>query len=166
MCTVYTSLHGQHIGEAKEHAQSEYSQLKYINGYDDPEIIAGAGTMAIEILERVPDCDVVLIPVGGAGLIAGMSLVFKTLRPEVQVIGVEPENVASFAAALKAGYPVHTFRDPTLVMHIVHITSLTMKYVTCYNLYSMSGGWFGSAHSRTNILQCSPQICRFNLHRI
>lgn len=108
-------LHGQHIGEAKEQAQKEYGHLKYINGYDDPEIIAGAGTMAIEILEKVPDVDVVLIPVGGAGLIAGMSLVFKTLRPEVEVIGVEPENVASFAAALKAGHPVHTFKDPTLV---------------------------------------------------
>ena len=57
----------------------------------------------------------VLIPVGGAGLIAGMSLVFKTLRPDVQVIGVEPENVASYAAAMSAGKPVHTFKDPTLV---------------------------------------------------
>ena len=45
--------------------------MKYINGYDDPEIIAGAGTMGIEILEQVPDVDVVLVPVGGAGLIAG-----------------------------------------------------------------------------------------------
>lgn len=108
-------LTGLHIGEAKETAQRESAHLKYINGYDDPEIIAGAGTMAIEILEKVPDLDVCLIPVGGAGLIAGMSLVFKTLRPQVEVIGVEPENVASFAAALKAGYPVYTFKDPTLV---------------------------------------------------
>ena len=59
--------------------------------------------------------DVVIIPVGGAGLIAGMSLVFKTLRPDVEVIGIEPENVASYAAALAAGKPVYTFRDPTLV---------------------------------------------------
>jgi threonine dehydratase len=64
-------LHGNHIGEAKKYAQHEYPQMKYINGYDDPEIIAGAGTMAIEILEQVKDVDVVLCPVGGAGLIAG-----------------------------------------------------------------------------------------------
>jgi threonine dehydratase len=107
-------LKGQHIGEAKEYAQEHYSELKYINGYDDPEIIAGAGTMAIEILEKVPDVDVVLIPVGGAGLIAGMSLVFKSLRPDIEVIGVEPVNVASFAAAMEAGKPVYTFKDPTL----------------------------------------------------
>ena len=65
-------LHGEHIGEAKEYAQREYAQLKYINGYDDPEIIAGAGTMGIEILDQVKDVDVILVPIGGAGLIAGM----------------------------------------------------------------------------------------------
>ena len=107
-------LHGQHIGEAKEFAHKEYPNLRYINGYDDPEIIAGAGTMGIEILEQVPDVDVILIPVGGAGLIAGVSLAVKTLRPTVEVIGVEPENVASYAAAVLAGKPVHTFKGATL----------------------------------------------------
>lgn len=124
-------LHGDHIGEAKEFAQSEYGHLRYINGYDDPEIIAGAGTMGIEILEQVPDVDVILVPVGGAGLIAGklvifsctdiftkiipgVSLAVKTIRPHVQVIGVEPENVASFQAALKAGFPVNAFKEATL----------------------------------------------------
>jgi threonine dehydratase len=65
-------LYGEHIGEAKEYAQKEFSQLRYINGYDDPEIIAGAGTMGIEILEQMGNVDVILVPVGGAGLIAGM----------------------------------------------------------------------------------------------
>lgn len=65
--------YGNHIGEAKEYAQREYKDLKYINGYNDPEIIAGAGTMGIEILEQCRDVDVVMVPVGGAGLIAGTS---------------------------------------------------------------------------------------------
>ena len=107
-------LQGMHIGEAKEWAQKEMPDLKYINGYDDPEIIAGAGTMGIEILEQQPDIDVVLVPVGGAGLIAGVSLAVKTLRPNVTVIGVEPENVASYAAAVEAGKPVNGFLAPTL----------------------------------------------------
>jgi threonine dehydratase len=64
-------IEGQHIGEAKVWAQETHPEMKYINGYDDPEIIAGAGTMGIEILEQVKDVDVVLVPVGGAGLIAG-----------------------------------------------------------------------------------------------
>jgi threonine dehydratase len=66
-------LHGEHIGEAKEYAMLEYGDLKYINGYDDPEIIAGAGTMGIEIMDQVKDVDVILVPIGGAGLIAGTS---------------------------------------------------------------------------------------------
>jgi threonine dehydratase len=107
-------MHGEHIGEAKEFAQSQYPQLKYINGYDDPEIIAGAGTMGIEIVEQVPGMDVVLVPIGGAGLIAGVSLAVKTIRPEVQVIGVEPENVASYQAAVKAGRPVNGFKEATI----------------------------------------------------
>lgn len=95
-------LHGSHIGEAKEFAQREYADLKYINGYDDPEIIAGAGTMGIEILEQINDgVDVILVPVGGAGLIAGVSLAVKTLRPHIEVIGVEPENVASYVCLFK-----------------------------------------------------------------
>jgi threonine dehydratase len=102
--------------KAKEFAQKEYANMKYINGYDDPEIIAGAGTMGIEILEQMNSNppDVILVPVGGAGLIAGISLAIKTISPHIQVIGVEPENVASFAAALKAGHPVHAFKEATL----------------------------------------------------
>ena len=65
---------GAHIGEAKQHALETFPHLKYINGYNDPEIIAGAGTMGIEILEQVRDVDVILVPVGGAGLIAGWSI--------------------------------------------------------------------------------------------
>jgi threonine dehydratase len=71
-------LHGEHIGDAKEFAQTQYSQLKYINGYNDPEIIAGAGTMGIEILEQVKDVEVILVPVGGAGLIAGKKAHIQT----------------------------------------------------------------------------------------
>eukprot|EP00286_Rhodomonas_abbreviata_P028891 CAMPEP_0181312194 /NCGR_PEP_ID=MMETSP1101-20121128/13560_1 /TAXON_ID=46948 /ORGANISM="Rhodomonas abbreviata, Strain Caron Lab Isolate" /LENGTH=552 /DNA_ID=CAMNT_0023419015 /DNA_START=156 /DNA_END=1814 /DNA_ORIENTATION=+ len=100
-------LYGKHIGEAKEHAleDPDYAGLQYINGYDDPAIVAGAGSIGLEILEQVPDVDVVVVPVGGAGLIAGVALAIKTLRPEVEVIGVETETCASYTAALKKGEP-------------------------------------------------------------
>jgi len=107
-------LHGEHIGEAKEYANKHFAKKKYINGYDDPEIIAGAGTMGIELIDQVKDLDVVLVPVGGAGLIAGVSLAIKTIKPSVQVIGVEPVNVASYAAALAAGKPVNGFKESTI----------------------------------------------------
>jgi len=109
-------LHGAHIGEAKEHAlaSEQYQGLQYINGYDDPAIVAGAGSIGLEILEQVPDVDVVVVPVGGAGLIAGVALAVKTLRPEVQVIGVETDTCASYTAALKAGSPAAATVTPTL----------------------------------------------------
>ena len=68
-------LHGAHIGEAKEWAMSGpgFEDMVYINGYDDPAIIAGAGTLGIEALEQVPDIDAIVVPVGGAGLIAGVA---------------------------------------------------------------------------------------------
>lgn len=80
-------IHGAHIGEAKEYAESlmEKEGLTYINGYDDPPILAGAGTIGIEIIDAVPDVDAVVVPVGGAGLIAGISCAVKTLKPECKV---------------------------------------------------------------------------------
>lgn len=60
--------------------------MLYINGFDDPAIIAGAGTMGLEIVEQVPEVDAVVVPVGGGGLIAGTALAIKTLRPEVTLI--------------------------------------------------------------------------------
>jgi threonine dehydratase len=109
-------LHGRDIHEAHEHsAQFVREQgLAYINGFDDPTIIAGQGTLGLEILEQVPDCDAILVPVGGAGLIAGMALAVKSLRPRVQIIGVQAERTASFDAALKNGAPIQIAMAPTL----------------------------------------------------
>ena len=109
-------LHGKDFTEAKAHAHELAIErgLAYIDGYDDPAIIAGQGTMGIEILEQVQDIDAVVVPVGGAGLIAGVSLAIKTLRPQTKIIAVEAENVASFSAALEANKPTPITLQPTL----------------------------------------------------
>jgi threonine dehydratase len=109
-------LHGKDFGEAKTRAHeiATKDKLAYIDGYDDPAIIAGQGTMGLEILEQVPNVDAVIVPVGGAGLIAGVSLAVKTKRPKVKIIAVEAENVASFSAGLKAGKPTRIEMQPTL----------------------------------------------------
>lgn len=109
-------LHGQHIGDAKDHAMSliDERSLTYINGYDHPDIIAGAGTIGLEMLEQRPELDAIIVPVGGAGLIAGVALAAKSVRPEIEIIGVEPANAASFSAALKAGGPTRVEMQPTL----------------------------------------------------
>jgi threonine dehydratase len=85
-----------------------------VNGYDDPPILAGAGTIGMEIIDDVPDLDAVVVPVGGAGLIAGISCAIKTLKPDAKVIGVEPQFCASYTAALEAGKPVPATFTPTL----------------------------------------------------
>jgi threonine dehydratase len=109
-------LHGNDFGEARARAHEigEEKGLAYINGYDDPAIIAGQGSLGIEILEQVPDVDLIVVPVGGAGLIGGVALAVKTLRPQTKVIAVEAENVASFAAALEAHQPTRISAQPTL----------------------------------------------------
>ena len=109
-------LHGKDFGEAKAHAHliAKEKGLAYIDGYDDPAIIAGQGTMGLEIVEQIPDLDAVIVPVGGAGLLAGVSLAVKTLRPKAKIVAVEAENVASFSAALEAGKPTKVAMHPTL----------------------------------------------------
>ena len=109
-------LHGKDFAEAKTRAHeiAEAQSLAYIDGYDDPAIIAGQGTVALEILEQVPDAEVIVVPVGGAGLLAGVALAAKTLRPEIKIVAVEAENVASFSAAVEAGRPTRIAIHPTL----------------------------------------------------
>src|SRR3989440_1034283 len=109
-------LEGEDFAEAKAraHGIAKEKGLAYVDGYDDPAIIAGQGTMGLEIVEQVPDLDAVVVPVGGAGLLAGVSLTVKTLRPHAKVVAVEAENVASFSAALEADKPIKIAMLPTL----------------------------------------------------
>jgi len=109
-------LEGANISEARKHADqiAAEKQLTYINGYDDPAIIAGQGTIGLEIARQVPDLDAIVVPIGGAGLIAGIALALKTLKPSVRIIGVEPKRAASYTAALAAGHPVQIELQPTL----------------------------------------------------
>ncbi len=86
----------------------------FISPYNDPQIIHGQGTIGLEILEDWPDVQDVLVPVGGGGLIAGIAGYIKSMRPEVRVFGVEPENSAFMAASLKAGRIVHIEEKETL----------------------------------------------------
>ncbi|MFA5058678.1 MAG: threonine ammonia-lyase [Opitutaceae bacterium] len=97
--------------------------LTYIHGFNDPDIIAGQGTLGLEILQQVPDVDVIVCPIGGAGLIAGVAVAVKSVRPRVRVIGVESVATSSFTAALRAGRPVaiprrHTLADGLAVLKV------------------------------------------------
>lgn len=109
-------VQGRDFAEARAHAEQlvEKEGLTYVHGFDDPDIIAGQGTMALEILEQVKNADAIVCPIGGAGLIAGVAIAAKALRPKIKIIGVESMATASFTAALKAGQPVSIPRRATL----------------------------------------------------
>ncbi|XP_077297307.1 serine racemase [Arctopsyche grandis] len=98
---------GQNMSEAKSIAMrlSVEKGLMYVNGYDHPHIMAGQGTIGLEILDEVPDLDAVIVPVGGGGLIAGIATAVKHLQPNVKIYGVESEKCPSMTAAISKGYP-------------------------------------------------------------
>jgi threonine dehydratase len=99
--------HGDTLAEAAEHAQAlaQREGLVFIHPYDDPAVMAGQGTLALELLEDAPDLEMLVIPVGGGGLIAGCAVAATAIKPGIEVIGVEVAAYAALAQRL-AGQPV------------------------------------------------------------
>ncbi len=100
-------LHGEDLAEAGDRAEVLAAErgLLLVHPYDDPHVIAGQGTIALEMLRDVPDLEVLVAPVGGGGLIAGNAVAAHGLRPDLRVVGVETERYPSMAQAL-AGEPI------------------------------------------------------------
>jgi threonine dehydratase len=101
-------LHGTDYDEAFAEAQrlAQEKGLTFIHAFNDPWVVAGQGTIGLELYEQNRDLDAVVVPVGGGGLIGGMALALKTLNRKIRVIGVQAESVPSMKAALQAGKPV------------------------------------------------------------
>lgn len=96
--------------------------MTFIHPFDDDEVIAGQGTIGLEILNQLEDVDIVLCPVGGGGLISGVAFALKSLKPNVRIYGVQAENAASMAKSIEAGEQltlptVKTFADGIAVKH-------------------------------------------------
>ena len=102
-------LEGDTYDDAYAHARRLEAErgLTFIHPFDDPDVIAGQGTIAMEILRQHPgDIDAVFVPVGGGGLIAGIAAYIKALRDDIRIVGVEPEDSAGMSRSLAAGEPV------------------------------------------------------------
>jgi len=101
-------LHGASYDEAYAEARrlEAAGGLTFVHPFDDPAVIAGQGTVALEVLEQVPEAEILMVPVGGGGLVSGMAVAAKALRPGIRVVGVQSEMLPSMAAALEAGAPV------------------------------------------------------------
>jgi threonine dehydratase len=101
-------LHGAHVGEAFAHMEHlrEERGLTLVHPYDDPEVLLGNGSCGLEILEDLPDVDVVVIAVGGGGLLGGVTVALRETRPRTRVYGVEPIGSDCLRQALETGVPV------------------------------------------------------------
>ena len=115
-------LHGEVFDDAAELASklAQEEGLTYVHPFNDLDVATGQGTIAYEIFQDLPDVDIILVPIGGGGLSAGVSTLAKLLNPQVKVIGVEPEGAASMQASLEAGHVVtlpsaNTIADGTAV---------------------------------------------------
>lgn len=86
--------------------QKEYGYT-FVHPFDDPKVIAGQGTIGLEILEQKPDVEAVIVPIGGGGLMSGVAYAIKTLRPEVKVYGVQSSGAPSMARSLQEGHITH-----------------------------------------------------------
>jgi threonine dehydratase len=98
-------LHGTHVGETFDRMRqlSEERGLIYCPPFDDPEVIAGHGSLGVEIVEDLPEVDVVVVGIGGGGLISGVATAIKETHPDVRIYGVEPEGSNAMTVALERG---------------------------------------------------------------
>ncbi len=111
-------VHGRDFDEAREEAEAHARNelLRYVHPANEPLLIAGIGTYAMEVAEELPDADAIIVPIGGGSLISGTVVALRTLRPDMQIIGVQAERAAAMAKSLEAGSVVNvesadTFAD-------------------------------------------------------
>jgi threonine dehydratase len=107
------------IGRSQDDAQEEVDKLvsdgmTMLPPFDHPDIIAGQGTLALEILDQCPEVDTILVPLSGGGLISGIALVAKAANPDIRIIGVSMERGCAMYQSLKAGKPIFVEELPTL----------------------------------------------------
>jgi len=109
-------LHGATYDDAQReaHARVAAEGRTLVHPFDDADVIAGQGTVALELLAQVPDVEAVVVPIGGGGLIAGMALALRALRPEVRIVGVQAEGAAPMALSCAAGKPTTVARPTTI----------------------------------------------------
>lgn len=122
------------VGHSQDDAQSEVDRLVAEEGmtdippFDHPDIIAGQGTIGLELYEDAPELDTVLVPLSGGGLLAGVAAAIKAKSPTIRVIGLSMERGAAMAASLAAGHPVDVVEEPTLADSLGGGIGLTNRY--------------------------------------
>jgi threonine dehydratase len=121
----YDEAYAYAVAYGREHT------LTFVHPFEDDAVMAGQGTVALEILEQADDLDAVLIPVGGGGLISGMAKVFKTLKPSIQVIGVSAKGAPALKNSYEAGTPIDTLSVRTIADGIAvrDCSKITLEHI-------------------------------------
>ena len=129
-------LHGDVYDDAYKKAKEleEKEGYVFVHPFNDEDVLDGQGTIALEILEELPETDIILVPIGGGGLISGIACAAKILKPEIKIIGIEPEGAASAYEAIKENKVVelkeaNTIADGTAVKKI---GDLNFEYIKKY----------------------------------
>ena len=129
-------LHGEVYDDAYKKAceLQEKKGYVFIHPFDDEDVIEGQGSIALEVLEELPDADMILVPLGGGGLISGIASAAKQMNPRIKIVGVEPQGAASAIASLESGKVIElsdcsTIADGTAVKRI---GDLTFQYISKY----------------------------------
>lgn len=130
-------LHGTSYDEALAQARQLAAEegFTFVHAFDDDAVIAGQGTIGLELLEEETKFDAVVVPIGGGGLISGIAVAMKTLQPDIRIIGVEPEHAAAMRAALLTGQPTEITIEPTIADGLavkrtgVHTLEVVRQYV-------------------------------------
>jgi threonine dehydratase len=129
-------LRGEDFRAAMEYAQSltEAEDTEFVHAYDDPAIVAGQGTIGLEIHEEMPEVDTVVVPIGGGGLIGGTSAALAELDPEIRVVGVQAEQAATVPESLDKGIPASIDSPKTIADGIATggISELTLGLIDEY----------------------------------
>lgn len=127
-------------GEDYDEAYAKALQLKeekdytFVHPFNDMDVIEGQGTIALEVLEEVPEADIILVPLGGGGLISGIAAAAKMINPKIRVIGVEPEGAASALKAMEYGKPIELKESNTIAdgASVKKIGDLNFEYISKY----------------------------------
>ncbi len=130
-------LHGKFYDEAFNHALKiqEEKNLTFIHPFNDPDIIAGQGTVGLEIHEDQSDLDIVVVPIGGGGLISGVAIALKSLNPNIKIVGVEAENMPAMKESIKKNKIVKIKKKKTIADGIAvtqvkdHTFNIVREYV-------------------------------------
>ena len=129
-------LHGEVYDEAYEKAKELQEEKGYIfvHPFDDDAVIAGQGTIALEILKELPDVDIIMVPLGGGGLISGIAAAAKLKNPDIKIIGVEPEGAASAIKSLNEGKVTELSESYTIAdgAAVKRIGDTTFEYIKKY----------------------------------